>query len=98
MTELTDGFGPGNIDCDGVLRDVYLYLDGESDPALRERIRRHIDDCSPCLRRVGLEQDVKALIARSCGGDVAPESLRRTIRLRITQVTVEAAHLEYRPE
>ena len=25
------GFGPGGIDCDDVLRDVYLYLDDETD-------------------------------------------------------------------
>ena len=33
------GFGPGNIDCDDVLRDVYLYLDDETDDAMRNRIR-----------------------------------------------------------
>ena len=33
-------------------------------------------DCAPCLRQFGLEQDVKSLIARCCGGDVAPEHLR----------------------
>ena len=48
------GFGPGGMDCDEVLADVYLYLDDESDPAVKERIRAHIDDCAPCLRQFGL--------------------------------------------
>jgi mycothiol system anti-sigma-R factor len=92
------GFGPGNIDCDDVLKDVYLYLDDESDPALRNRIRQHLDACAPCLKQYGLEQDVRSLIARCCGGDRAPESLHDRIRARITEVTIETAHLEFRAE
>ena len=92
------GFGPGNIDCDDVLKDLYLYLDDESDDALRNRIRQHLDACAPCLKHFGLEQDVRALVARCCGGDQAPQSLHQRIRLRITEVSVESAHLEYRPE
>ena len=93
------GFGPGGIDCDDVLKDVFLYIDDESDdPSLRNRVRQHLDGCAPCLREFGLEQDVKSLIARCCGGDIAPESLRSSIRVRLTEVTIETAHLEYRPD
>jgi len=92
------GFGPGNIDCDDVLKDVYLYLDDESDDALRNRIRQHLDACAPCLKHFGLEQDVRALVARCCGGDQAPQRLHERIRVRITQISVESTHLEYRPE
>ena len=92
------GFGPGNIDCDDVLKDVYLYLDDESDPALRNRIRQHLDGCAPCLKQYGLEQDVRSLIARCCGGDRAPETLHERIRTRITEVTVETTHIEFLAE
>jgi mycothiol system anti-sigma-R factor len=92
------GFGPGGMDCDEVLADVYLYLDDESDPELRARIRVHLDDCAPCLRHFGLEQDVKSLVARCCGGDVAPESLKSRIRTRLTEVVIETTHVEYRAE
>jgi mycothiol system anti-sigma-R factor len=91
-------FGPGGIDCDDVLSDVFSYLDDESDPAVTSRIRRHLDECAPCLRHYGLEQDVKSLIARCCGGDIAPDSLRMRIRIRLAEVTIEAAHSEYRPD
>jgi mycothiol system anti-sigma-R factor len=92
------GFGPGNIDCDDVLKDLYLYLDDESDEKLRNRIRQHLDGCTPCLKQYGLEQDVRSLIARCCGGDRAPESLHARIRVRITEVSLETSHLEYRAE
>jgi len=92
------GFGPGNIDCDDVLKDLYLYLDDETDDGLRNRIRQHLDGCTPCLKQYGLEQDVRALVARCCGNDHAPESLRAKISVKITEITVETAHIEYRPE
>jgi mycothiol system anti-sigma-R factor len=92
------GFGPGNIDCDDVLKDLYLYLDDESDEKLRNRIRQHLDGCRPCLKQYGLEQDVRSLIARCCGGDRAPESLHTRIRVRIAEVSLETSHLEYRAE
>ena len=92
------GFGPGGMDCDEVLADVYLYLDDESDTDVRQRIRAHLDDCAPCLRQFGLEQDVKSLVARCCGGDVAPERLKSSIRLRLSEVVIETSHVEYRAD
>ncbi len=92
------GFGPGNIDCDDVLEELYLYIDAETDDATRGRIRQHLEACAPCLRQYGLEQDVRALIARCCGGDVAPPSLHARVRVRITELTVESSHREFRAE
>ncbi len=66
------GFGPGNIDCDDVLEELYVYMDEETDAATKNQIRQHLEACAPCLRQYGLEQDVRALIARCCGGDRAP--------------------------
>jgi mycothiol system anti-sigma-R factor len=92
------GFGPGGIDCDDVLDELYLYMDEETDDATRGRIRQHLEACAPCLRQYGLEQDVRSLIARCCGNDVAPAHLHQKIRVRITELTVETMHLEYRPD
>ncbi len=98
MTGIPMGFGPGGLDCEDVLKDVYLYLDDESNPELVGRIRQHLDGCGPCLRQFGLEQDVKSLIQRSCGGDIAPQHLRISIRQRLAQVTIETLHVEYLAE
>lgn len=92
------GFGPGNIDCEDVLKDLYLYLDDESDDALKNRIRQHLDACSPCLQQCGLEQDVRALVSRCCGSERAPARLHERIRVRITEICVETTYLEYRAE
>lgn len=92
------GFGPGGIDCDDVLRDVYLYLDDETDESVKNRIREHLDGCAPCLKQFGLEQDVRSLIARCCGGDQAPQTLKERISARITEITIESAHVEYRAD
>jgi mycothiol system anti-sigma-R factor len=92
------GFGPGGIDCEDVLKDVYLFIDDESDTEVVGRIRQHLDQCAPCLRHYGLEQDVKSLVARCCGGDVAPQSLRANIRVRLSQVVVETTTVEYRAQ
>jgi mycothiol system anti-sigma-R factor len=92
------GFGPGNIDCTDVLGELYVYMDEETDDATKGRIRQHLEACAPCLKQYGLEQDVRALITRCCGGDRAPASLHERVRVRITELTVESAHREYRPE
>jgi mycothiol system anti-sigma-R factor len=92
------GFGPGNIDCNDVLDELYAYMDEETDDVTRGRIRQHLEACAPCLRQYGLEQDVRSLIARCCGGDRAPASLHERIRVRITELTIETTHLEFRAE
>jgi mycothiol system anti-sigma-R factor len=92
------GFGPGNIDCNDVLDELYVYMDEETDDVTRGRIRQHLEACAPCLRQYGLEQDVRSLIARCCGGDRAPAALHQRIRMRITELTIETTHLEFRAE
>jgi len=82
------GMGPGGLDCDEVLADVFIYLDNETAEDARDRIREHLESCAPCLREFGVEQDLKELIARCCGGDIAPSSLRERVKVRLEQVVV----------
>jgi mycothiol system anti-sigma-R factor len=72
-----------------VLREVYLYLDLECADARRELIRAHLGECHPCLREYGIEQEVKALVARCCGNETAPAELRQRLRLRIEEITLQ---------
>ncbi len=89
---------PHDVPCSEVLDQVYVYLDGEIGPDECAKIREHLDECGPCLRQYGLDQAVKALVARSCGCDLAPEELRAKVLTRIREVRVEISQLEYRPE
>jgi mycothiol system anti-sigma-R factor len=87
---------PHDVDCVEVIEQVYLYLDGEIDETHRTEVRVHLDDCGPCLRQYGIEQEVKALVARSCGGDSAPEALKDRLRAKLAEVRIEATTVEYR--
>ena len=85
-------------DCAKAIEQVYAYLDGEIDDTECAEIRRHLEDCAPCLRQYGLEQVFKALVARSCGCDETPPDLRDKLLVRLRAVRLELAQLEYQPE
>jgi mycothiol system anti-sigma-R factor len=89
---------PHETDCRDVIDRVYHYLDGECGDEERARIRDHLDECGPCLREFGIEQEVKALIARCCGGDPVPDGLRDRVLLRLREVRIEISSVEYRYE
>jgi len=80
---------PHDIDCGEILRQVYTYLDGELDPNGCADMRKHLDECGPCLQEYGLDQVVKRLVARHCGCDPVPEDLRAKVLIRIAQVRAE---------
>ncbi|MCP2167983.1 mycothiol system anti-sigma-R factor [Goodfellowiella coeruleoviolacea] len=89
---------PHETDCSEVLAEVWLFLDQECDGSRRELLARHLDECSPCLERYGIEEHLKALLARKCGGDHAPDTFKQRLRARIREsmiaqgeVTIERA-------
>jgi len=85
---------PHEIDCGQILNEVYLYLDLECSDDRRTVIQTHLDECSPCLREYGIEQEVKALVARCCGADRAPLELRDRLRAKITALVLETPSRE----
>ena len=79
---------PHETPCDEVLEDVYLYLDAECDEVDKARIKQHLHECMPCLQEYGIEQEVKALVHRCCGDEVAPDGLRERLRAKLRDVVV----------
>jgi mycothiol system anti-sigma-R factor len=77
---------PHETDCREVLEEVYLYLDLEVTNGRRDLIQRHLDECSPCLREYGIEQEVKALVGRCCGAETAPADLRDRLRRKLSEL------------
>lgn len=80
---------PHDAPCDEVLGRVYEYLDHELALVDVVEVRRHLDECGPCLAKFGLEQAVKDLVRRSCANDAPPEGLRERVLVRIQQVRLD---------
>jgi mycothiol system anti-sigma-R factor len=89
---------PHDVDCTEVIRQVYLYLDGEIEDSDRAQVREHLDECGPCLREFGIEQEVKALVARCCGSDAAPDGLKDRLRVKLAEIKIEITSVEYRAD
>ena len=83
-------------DCGVVISEVYLYLDLECSDERRNLIQKHLDDCSDCLREYGIEHEVKALVARCCGDEVAPVELRQRLRAKLSELVLAVTDAEDR--
>lgn len=80
---------PHETDCSEVLSEVWLFLDHECDETRRLLLEQHLDECSPCLERYGIEEHLKVLLARKCGGEHAPEAFKERLRDKIRKTVVE---------
>ncbi|MFC4853554.1 mycothiol system anti-sigma-R factor [Actinophytocola glycyrrhizae] len=76
-------------DCSEVLSEVWLFLDHECDDKRRRLLEQHLDECSPCLEQFGIEEHLKVLLARKCGGEHAPDSLKQRLRDEIRKTVVD---------
>jgi mycothiol system anti-sigma-R factor len=82
------------LDCAAVIADIWLVLDNECDTESRARLQHHLDTCPPCLAHYGLEEKIKGLLARKCGGERAPDGLRKRLRVELSKVTVTTRRTE----
>ncbi|MFF0145313.1 mycothiol system anti-sigma-R factor [Amycolatopsis sulphurea] len=96
----TDDASKARMRCEDALAEIYLLLDRECSPQRDAELRRHIEDCPPCLAEYGIDDQLKQLLARKCGGEHAPAELKSRLRASIRQtvatrggVTVERAEL-----
>jgi mycothiol system anti-sigma-R factor len=67
------------IDCQQVLAELYVFLDGELTEERRHRIRRHLDDCNPCLEVFDFEVELRQVIRSHCREPVPPELRNRVV-------------------
>ncbi len=66
--------------CKHYLQRAYLFLDGEVlSEAERTDIQFHLEECTPCFQRYGLEQDLMTLIARLRRTSPCPDGLKTRI-------------------
>ena len=93
IQETPGGEAATAADCEHVLERVYEFIDNELDEASGDTIRRHLSDCEPCLDKFDVEQAVKKLVARRCGGDTAPPHLRDKVLGQLAVAKRQAGHL-----
>jgi mycothiol system anti-sigma-R factor len=79
--------GPA-AECSEVIAEVWTLLDGECTAETKAKLRRHLEECPGCLRHYGVEERIKALIARKCSGDKAPRQLYERVRMEISRTTI----------
>ncbi|GAB2883983.1 mycothiol system anti-sigma-R factor [Nocardioides pacificus] len=73
--------------CAEYLEQIIYLIDNELDEADCSVVRRHLDECGPCLQKYDLERTVKSVVARSCS-EAAPSSLRERVMVQIREVQV----------
>ncbi|WP_024874836.1 mycothiol system anti-sigma-R factor [Saccharomonospora piscinae] len=77
------------VHCDDALAEIYLLLDRECTPERDAELRRHIDDCPPCLEEYGIDEQIKQLLARKCGGELAPAELKSRLQASIRRTVAQ---------
>jgi mycothiol system anti-sigma-R factor len=82
------GTGESDVDCNETIERLYTYLDGELTDERRIEIKRHLDDCPPCLHAFDFEAELRQVIADRCK-DRVPESLRQRIHEALTEAEKE---------
>ena len=68
-----------SVDCNGVIEELYTFLDGELSDGRRLQIERHYSGCTDCHEIVEFHASLKMTISSKCQEPV-PEALRQRIR------------------
>lgn len=66
------------MNCKGVIREISSYIDGEMDPALKQEIASHLQDCRECALVVS---QTKLTVEIFC--DSEPVELPQDVRSRL---------------
>jgi mycothiol system anti-sigma-R factor len=67
-------------DCEAVLKQVELYLDGELETVTYTEIEVHLTGCSSCMKRVEFRSALQRIVRAKCGSDPVPGNLMARIR------------------
>jgi mycothiol system anti-sigma-R factor len=79
---------PHDVDCVEIIRRVDVYLAQDFDDVNCVEVRHHLEECRPCFERFDLYEDVKKLVGRCCGGEVASVEFKERLRVKLTEVRV----------
>lgn len=67
--------------CEDALEELYSFLDDELDDLRRAHIKRHLDDCTPCLEVYDFHAELRVMISNKCRDKVPTELRDRIARI-----------------
>lgn len=77
-------------ECQEILRQVEVYLDGELPAEEAARLEGHLAECSPCLERQEFVAVLRRIVREKCGRvERLPEAARDRIRGAVRQAASE---------
>ena len=83
---------PTNIECAEFLAVALADIDGEAGATDMTLVVAHLRACPPCSHEYEVQRQVKVLVQRSSGCNVAPDSLRVRIMSSIRESSHGAVH------
>jgi mycothiol system anti-sigma-R factor len=66
-------------DCDVILQEIQLYIDGEVTEERRAKLQAHFSSCTPCMHRAEFQSRLKDIVRSKCRLE-APDHL--VVRIR----------------
>ena len=72
-------------DCERVLKQIELYLDGELVGVERVEIERHLGECSPCSGHSEFQRRLKEMLRAKCGCNDVPAELLERVRAMVSR-------------
>lgn len=72
-------------DCEQVLQELEMYLDGELADGECRRIEQHLADCHGCFDRDQFRRSLRDIIRRKCGTEEIPTELEARIKSSIRE-------------
>ena len=70
-------------DCEHVLQQIELYLDGELVDSLRIEVERHLGGCDPCRWHAAFQHRLNDVLRTKCGCHEIPPELVERLRASI---------------
>ena len=74
-----------SAECQRILSDLALYLDGECGAEVEHVVTSHLTGCPPCMDRADFERRLRTLLADSCKRR-APEDVIARVRARLSEL------------
>ncbi len=67
-------------ECERVLEQIELYLDGELVGAVRVEVEQHLGGCGQCTGHADFQRKLKDMVRAKCGCDEVPPELVERLR------------------